>query len=90
MPRHGADGEALGRLLDALEARQAGEVHQNGGLGEALLEGGNKSLAAGDDLRLGIVGQHLHGVGEGRGALELEGIHGATSSYSAARRMARA
>src|SRR4030095_13878945 len=68
MAHEGADGEAAhGIRSDAVEARHAIQVDENGGAEEAQVEHGYEALPAREDLDVRVAtAQELHGVRERR------------------------
>ena len=82
---HRAEPDPSICAYDAVEIRDAAEVHQLGGRCQAEVEQRDEALASGDHLRLGIAGDHLHRLGEiARGGVpELGRLHGLAPSCAA-------
>jgi hypothetical protein len=75
VPAHGADGKPAALFLDPLELGDAAEVDQVARLGEALLEGGQVGLAAGQQLRVLVRGEQGRRVRDTGGPMIVEFVH---------------
>ena len=71
----GTDDDVAALLGDAAQSRDAAQVDDVGGAGQALLEGRQQGHAAAHQLALGSAGQDLDRFLDGTGPMIVEAVH---------------
>ena len=85
VPGERADGDAAAALPDVAQVGDAVDVDQAGGLDQTQVHHGDQALAAGEDARVGIVGERLERSVDARSAevAEARRLHAARAARTA-------